>query len=199
MKRLLYVLIAVLSPVLMGQGYSGGSSTSVPAGTGTGSLTVGGVLCKGAPAAATAGTTEEVLATCTIPAATLAASGSTVRVILVAHTTANANNKQLRVRVGGVSGTLVLDLPAAAANNNTITTTWPLVIQRTGATTATVNGSITRFTTDSTSAAVGASNYTALRAAAITWANAQDLVITGTTPTSAGDLTLDSYTVEVVQ
>lgn len=156
------------------------------------------VLGKGAPNQATTGTSEEVLATCTVPASTLSASGATIRVILTAHTAANTNNKQLRVRVGGIGGTLVLDLPAAAANNNTITTTWPLVIQRTGATTATVQGSITRFTTDSTSAAVGASNYTALRAAAITWANAQDLVITGLTPTAAGDLVLDSYIVELV-
>jgi hypothetical protein len=50
------------------------TKVNVKGGTGTGTLSVGGVLCKGAPALATTGTVEEILATCTIPANTLTAS-----------------------------------------------------------------------------------------------------------------------------
>lgn len=168
------------------------------AGTGTGRVSVGGLLCKGAPAQATTGTSEEVLATCAIPAATLTASGSTIRLSFLAHTAANGNNKRLRVRVGGIGGVVVLDTGAAALNNKNVSTYAPLTITRTGATTATSNTSVV----DVSDATLGTGSLNPYiyqtRAAAITWANANDLVITGLT-TSAGDLTLDSYVGEVLQ
>ena len=169
------------------------------AGTGTGRVSVGGVLCKGAPAQATTGTTEQVLATCTIPANTLSANGSAVLFKFFAHTAANANNKQLRIRVGGIGGTVVCDSTAVAANNLNITTPQNGTVARTGATTATAFCASWQFTNAASSATISTTVYSAQRAAAVTWANANDLVITGTTPTAAGDLTLDSYTVEVVQ
>lgn len=174
------------------------TKVSVKAGSGSGTLSAGGVLCKGAPAQATAGTSEEILATCTVPANTLSASGSGLQVRLFAHTAANANNKQIKIRVGGIGGTTVFDSAATASNNQNWSTTWPFSIQRIGAATATVNGSVSRFN-DSASSTPAGSHYATLKAASITWANANDLVITGTTPSAAGDLTLDSYIVEVAQ
>lgn len=199
MKRLLYVLILLLSPLLWGQGYTNAGGGSVPAGSGTGFLSVGGVLCKGAPAAATTGTAEEVLATCTIPANTVTASGSSLRLHFFAHTAANANNKLFRVRIGGISGAIVLAMGATALNDKNVSTYGPVIIQRTGATTATAWGFLVDGINATASNGTIAPYILTTRAMAVTWANANDLVITATTATAAGDATLDSYFVEVVQ
>lgn len=173
------------------------SSTTVKAGTGTGSLTLGGVLCKGAPVQATTTTSEEVLATCTIPANSLMAAGASVRVHFIAHTAANANNKTMYVRIGGIAGTIVYQSAAVALNNQNI---YSLLIEANykSATKATVIGGAQYLADGATGAATSYSLY-ANRDASITWTNANDLVITALTPTATGDLTLDSYTVEVVQ
>ncbi len=169
------------------------------AGTGTGRVSVGGLLCKGAPAKATTGTSEEVLATCTIPAATLTASGSTIRLSFLAHTAANGNNKRLRVRVGGIGGVVVLDTGAAALNNKNVSSYGPVVITRSGATTFTSYSAVV----DGGDATLATGTITPyiyiVRAGSATWANTIDLVITGLTATAAGDVTLDSYVGEVLQ
>ena len=169
------------------------------AGTGTGRVSVGGVLCKGAPAQATTGTSEEILATCTIPAATLSANGASLRFIFFAHTAANANAKTLRVRIGGIAGTIVCT-QNGNLNNQNIATQNPASVTRIGASTAATVCAPWVVSDSASSSSVTSATYQFQRAAAsMTWANANDLVITGQTPTSAGDLTLDSYVVEVVQ
>lgn len=173
---------------------------AVKAGTGSGVLSLGGVLCKGV-GIATTGTVEEVLATCALPAGTLSANGATLRVSVFLHTAANANSKSFAVRVGGLAGAITYSSGGSAANNLNII--FPgagaHVIQRTGATTATAQGYANAHTDKATTAMSVAFAAYLDRAVSITWANALDLVITGTTPTAAGDLTLDSYLVEVVQ
>lgn len=197
MKRLV-CLLALAAPLAFGQGYAGGAVSSVQAGTGTGTLTLGGVLCKAAPAQATTGTSEEILATCTIPAGTLSANGATLRIFYFAHTAANANNKRLYVRIGGIGGVIVHDTGALAMNNRDLGSYGPVIVQRLSATTATAQGTA-YYMSDNTAGSSPGGGGIMVRAAAITWANANDLVITGLTSVAAGDLTLDTYTVEVVQ
>lgn len=174
------------------------AGSTVTLGSGSGTATVGGVICKGAPNTTTTGTTEEALATCTIPANTLSANGSAIRVNLVGHTAANANNKTLRIRVGGIGGTLVYDSTAQASNAQTWVSAIPIVITRASATTATSQGA-TYKGTDGAGTAITANSYAVMKAASITWANSNDLVIDGITPTASGDFTLDTYFVEVIQ
>lgn len=206
MKKLLSVL-ALLVLVLalpvsaettkVGIKVDSAGAEQVSAGTGTGLLTLGGVLCKGT-GAATTGTSEEVLATCTIPAATLATAGASIRVSFLAHTAANANNKTMKVRVGGIGGVVAYTTVAAGANNQDFLPNAGILVTRTGATTATSYGYVTYVADKSSGGAAGGGTY-ADRALSVTWANANDLVITALTPTAAGDFTLDSYLVEVVQ
>lgn len=201
MKRLLYVAIVLLSPILMGQGYAGGggSQTTVAAGSGTGTLTLGGVLCKAAPAQATTGTSEEILATCTIPAATLSANGSFIEFNFFAHIAANGNNKRLLVRIGGIGGAIVADSGTVAHSGNNFVNYAPCIVQRLSATTATSSCQVWSVTNSATSSTSSTSPSQFQKALAVTWANANDFVITGTTAGQAGDLTLDTYWVRVGQ
>lgn len=194
MRRLLYVLLALLSPVLMGQGYAGPMTTG-------GSAGVAGTLCKSATPAATTGTIEQVLATCSLPAGLLSANGSHIRFQIQATTAANANNKTLKVYLsasgGGLAGSVCYTSGAAASNNEIWVPSAPGVMFPTGAATGRCSHNLWR------GAKGGATAITAMvwhtDQLAQTWANALDIVISGTTPTSAGDLTLTGYTIEVAQ
>ena len=65
---------------------------------------------------ATTGTSEEVLATYTLPANTLARNGQAVRVTMRGYHAANSNSATLRVRLGGIGGTVLAAHTLAAAN-----------------------------------------------------------------------------------
>lgn len=171
-----------------------GGPIKTPAGAGTGSVTTGGVICKGAPAQATTGTSEEVLATCTIPANTLDADGESVRVQFFAQVEANANSKTIQLRIGGILGSLIGQIGPIGANNQNFF--GHVTLLRTGAATGVAYQKGGRLADDSTGD--GASDF-ANRDPTVDWTASQDLVITGTTPTASGDLTLATYTVEVVQ
>jgi hypothetical protein len=172
-------------------------AATVTLGTGTGNGSVGGVICKGAPALATTGTAEEQLASCVIPANTLSADGSAIRIYAVGHTAANANNKRFRV-VYDFAGT-----PVAVGSSGTVPynnkVVWlDVTIWRLSATTV-VFYNRNRDTTDGgVIAAVNGLDF-GDNSIAITHASAQTLSFTGTTATSAGDFTLDAYMVEVLQ
>lgn len=170
----------------------------ITAGAGSGSLRLGGTIGKGAPALATTGTSEEVLATVTIPANTLSENGAAIHVNFFAHTAANGNNKTLRIRIGGIAGTIVCDTGAIAANNLNIRSYGPVVITRLTALTAT-SASQGPAGADGDAAPASWTTWNSKRGASIDWTAAQDLVITAITPTSAGDLTLDTYSVAVLQ
>lgn len=155
------------------------------------------LLCKGAPAAATTGTTEEVLATCSMSAGLLTTSGHAIRINFFGHTAANANNKAVSVRVGGIGGTVVATFAAISLNDQMIVAAKPITVSYLSSTTATAIGEIARQPTGGTSFAVlGGHAYNDL---SITWANALDVVITATTVSAAGDFTLDTYQVELIK
>lgn len=170
------------------------------AGTGTGRVSVGGVLCKGAPSpGTTSGTSEEVIATCPIPANTLSTDGMALEVSYFGHYAANTNNKTLRIRVGGIGGLIVLDSGAVASNNlnfgNAVGE-----IKRASATTASVKF-LGWTSSNSATATLTSNQYSFLRpaSASITWANANDLVVTAIDATAAGGTILEGLTVRVVQ
>lgn len=177
--------------------FAASAGSTVTLGSGSGTATVGGVICKGT-GSGTASTSEEVMATCTIPANTLSANGSMLRVTFLFHTAANANNKRVRVRIGGLAGTLVCDNGGMTANNQDLYQVTPLTVIRNAATTATASCGVYALA-DASAGAPTANAHYAARAASITWANSNDLVLTGQTPTATGDLTLDSYSIEVIQ
>ena len=156
-------------------------------------------LAAAAPGIATSTTaSEQVLATYTIQPNTLAVNGATIRIYFFAHTAANSNNKRLLVRVGGVAGVIISDSTTSAQNNMNLTTYGPIMITRTGASTATVSGGIVHRGSDSSTTPPTTLAGWTVRASSINWAIANDLVFTGTTPTAIGDLILDSYTIELL-
>lgn len=173
----------------------------VRAGSGTGALTLGGVICKSATPVATTGTSEQILATCALPAGTLAANGAHIRFQMQAVSAANANNKTLKVYLsasgGGLAGSVCYTSGAAASNNEIWLPSAPGIMFPTGAAAGRCSHNLWRGSKG------GATAITAMvwqtDQLAQTWANALEIVISGTTPTAAGDLTLTGYTIEVVQ
>ena len=172
------------------------------AGTGTGRVSVGGVLCKGAPAQATTGTSEQALATCAIPANTLTAAGSMLRIAWNGQTAANGNNKTVYVRIGASGtcpGTCTLIYQSATSGlNNQDAYSFATEAAYKSSTTAVVKG-VAQTLSDA--GATTASTYGAYmnRNASVAWTSALEVTISALTPTSAGDFTLLSYSVEVVQ
>lgn len=171
--------------------------SKVVLGTGTGFGTLGGLIAKAAPNVATTGTTEEVLATITIPANTLTVNGAMIEVYIMGKSAANGNNKSLKVRMGGLAGVVVFGDPSVTNPNNfnhyTVT---PIKITRLSATTA---DSFGQMYWGADKAAASLTQSYSDRSLAITWANSNDLVITAVTASAAGDYTLLSYQVVVRQ
>lgn len=161
------------------------------AGTGTGRVSVGGVLCKAEGSFTTAGTSEEVVATCTIPANTVAAGGS-LEIDFVVFTAANANNKTFQVKMNGTGGTSFYSTTSIALNNGTFQPYGDCRIRRRSSTAA--SGSCSGIRTPGV-----VTNNVIVDTTAITWANSNTVDFTLTTPTSAGDATLAAYSVRVVQ
>lgn len=157
----------------------------------TGTLPV--TICKSAPNQATTGTSEEVIGTCTVPANTLNADGDILQVLITGVTAANANNKTVRVRFGGIGGVILYDSTALASNNLVYTTERPIILTRISSTTMRGAGCLT------TSAKGGTATVTARcwneDTETIDPTISNTLVVTGTTPTASGDFTLNTYTV----
>lgn len=133
--------------------------------------------------AATAGTSEEILATYTVPAGTLSENGMWISMEASGITAANTNSKVLNLRFGGIGGTIV-----ATATTTTSAASWYLKarVLRTGATAQATQGW----------GVVGTVTTVTTTTAAQTLANAITFVVTGTTASAAGDATYKSYTVE---
>jgi hypothetical protein len=131
------------------------------------------------------GTSETVLATIRVPARAIGANG-TLRVSADWTGTNNANNKWLRVRLGGIGGAELQqgDLANAAQASSVCK------IQNR-------NSASSQIGTATTSKSNNTINYW-LATGSINTANDQDLVITGQ-PTVGGDvITLESFLVEVL-
>lgn len=152
-------------------------SNSFPAGASATTVVPSGRVFSIVSTTTTTGTVEEILATYTMKANTLNVNGQALRFVGGYTTAGNANNKTVKVRVGGIGGTVILSY-TSATNGGAV---WfdALLTRRTSST-AYGNG----FATDgATSSVTGAANGS-------TYNGDIDIVVTGTTPTSAGDMTL---------
>ena len=163
----------------------GGSTFSAA----TNSATLGGVAHVNTTSAATTGTTEQILATYTLPANALSANGKGVRITAWGSTAANANSKTFRVRFGGIGGTGISALATTTASAVFHSTA---NVIRTGASAQVSIATINSGT--SGGAASGIVNHNTAIAADTT--ATIDIVVTGTTPTAAGDLTFNGLIVE---
>lgn len=152
------------------------------------SATIGGVLCVNTTSQATTGTVEEVLATCTLPANALSANGKGVRIKVWGTSANNANNKTVNVRFGGIGGTIVggfllnVALQHFSADGIGI---------RTGASAETWHFEVGRGIQSGTATKALMNTTTA-----VATSGAIDIVVTGTTPTAAGDFTFVGMIVE---
>ena len=134
---------------------------------------------------ATTGTSEEVLATYTMPANTLSANGKAIRVTAWGTAAANANTKTVRIRFGGIGGATV---SINSGNFNATPFRAVAEIVRTGAATQTASGTNTW----------NVNPQTTYGEPTQTLSNAVDVVVTGLTPTAAGDLTFKGMIVEAL-
>lgn len=152
-------------------------ANSFPAGASTTTVVPSGRVFSITAAVPTSGTTEEILATYTMKANTLNVNGQALRFVGSYTTAANGNNKTIKVRVGGIGGTVILTYTSAT---NAGSIWWDALLTRRTSTTAYGSG----FATDgATSASTGS-------AATPTLTGDVDVVVTGTTGTSAGDMSL---------
>lgn len=167
-----------------------------------GSVTIEGkgvpiVLCKGATTATT-GTVEEVVATCPIPANALSADYDKLEIHYNFQTAANANNKQIRMRLGasgsGLTGVLLYNSTAVASNNEVWGNGFGAVyVTRLTSATVRAMGSLTRSALGAATSltAHGAGDNTEVADFTV----AQDFVITATTPTASADVTAGNFMV----
>jgi len=165
-----------------------GIGTTVAAGAGTATATIGGVIHSNVTPVATGGTSEEVLATYTLPANTLSADGKMLRIRAVVTHAANANVTTWRIRLGGIGGTELLQLGGIATPGTVML--GEIVVARTGSAAAVTTsiGTYSTFVIAKGVTIASGLDYTADIA----------IVVTGTTPTAAGDLTFKSLLVEVL-
>lgn len=160
---------------------------------GTGTVTTGSpwrvfTACSYADSTglATTGTGEEVRHTCTMPANTVSTNTSAVRVTIRGTTAATANNKVVRLRIGGIGGTNIYSSGNQVLNNGS----WQVqvLVQRTGSA-AEFGGGFGTFGT--------VANTSSLAAGAESFAVDKDWVVTLTTATAIGDATLKSVLYEI--
>ena len=160
------------------------TDAAVHAGTGTTTGKPSCLLNVNTTSQATTGTSEEVLATYTLPANSLSATGKIIRVTAYFTTAANANTKIARIRLGGLTGAAVT--AQSISTNNGVVMLCGYII-RTGANTQAIVGHGI-----ASSGAVTALNSTSTQ----TDTGSLAIVITGATATSSGDLTFRVMIVE---
>ena len=151
---------------------------TVTKGTGTATGKTSVVLNVNTTSRATTGTSEEVLATYTLPANTLNAAGKAIRVTAIFTTASNTNSKEARLKFGGIGGTQVA---WQATTSPGLAIQLTAIVVRTGASTQIAYGSSAGYS-----------------APTQTLANNIDVVATGITSASAGDLTFKALLVEAL-
>ena len=154
----------------------------VPAGTGTGMASVGGILCSDAVSHTTTGTSEEILSDCLVPGATL---GKALRATVLWQGAANSNSKTIRVRFGGIGGTVIVSKTTTTTSDYGV---FGAFIVRTGAATQAAFGSYSS----------GSGSVVSISTPTQTLSGDVHLVVTGTTATQAGDVTALFSLVEVI-
>ncbi|WP_213761989.1 hypothetical protein [Caballeronia sp. dw_19] len=157
---------------------------SALAGGGVAGLKSPGVLAQSAvPASVTGTAVETTLASIVIPAGALKANGS-LRVTTLWSYPNNANTKTAKTYFGGI-----------AFSNKALTTSlsnqMQTIVRNRGVTNSQVSSAPTAASDYGSSGAV-------VQAAAIDTTQAQTLLITGTLATIADTLTLEAYTVEIL-
>lgn len=152
----------------------------------------GAARILGASAVAVSGgadTNENILATITIPAGAMGLNG----ILRVWHSwtvTNSANNKILRVRLGGIGGTQM----ASATLTTSATAVCLTHIANRGA----ANSQISPPNASSTFLGLVAASSSALQTASIDTSAATTLVLTGAKASAGETLTLESYLVELI-
>lgn len=190
------VLDFKVAPTLNGAAYYTAGGTDVPVtdgGTGastaiaaTANLGAPYIIAQsGAAVSHTGNTNETALVTVTIPADVMGANG-TIDVETVWSYTNNANNKTLRVRFGGVSGTQYL--------SNIVTTS---VAVRDFRSIVNRNSKSSQVGSHNTGVLAGGwgSNSAAVMTSSVNTANAVDLVISGQLAIGTDTVTLEYYKV----
>lgn len=135
----------------------------------------------------TTGTVEEVMATCTIPGGSLGGDFSGYIVTATWVGAANTNSRTARVRVDGLSGT-VISTQTDTTSANDIQTSVQMLVD--GAGSLSGQGTHTWGT--------GTDTVYSVTASGLTFSADIDIVITGETGTQAGDITLTSYRVVLI-
>ena len=133
----------------------------------------------------TGSTSETALATISVPANLLGPNGR-LRVTYVASNNNNGNSKYIRLRLGGIAGTLFM----TSANTTSITMSGQVVI-------ANRNAANSQVGFGGLFGGYGASG-TAVVTAAIDTSAAVDLVLSGQLANSGDSLTLEHYSVKVL-
>lgn len=141
------------------------------------------------------GTSEEVLATYTVPANTLATNGQALRIRVWYTLGANSNSKSVRLRWGGLAGDAV-----ALWTTTTLGGGYTAVLDATIIRTSSNNqrwagtASITTTPSGNTAGSLGSAVGTSTK----TDSGTIDLVATGTGAGGAGDLTFNAMIVELI-
>lgn len=161
------------------------STVSFGTGTGTGKFT--GVICASAATATTSGTTEETVATCTIPANSMSADAKGVRVTAFFSTAATTNNKTIKLQYGATV------LQTVTKNTTSGSVKLEAIVLRDGATSQ--KGFSRQFWTLAGTWIDDLQNFTT---PAETLSGSVDLTIKLTTATAAAGASLQSYVVEFI-
>jgi hypothetical protein len=161
---------------------------------GTGAATVPYVLAKSAVAVSgAANTSENVLATVTIPAGAMGPNG-VLRLESMWSFTGSANSKTLRARLGGIGGTAYLGYATTTASHIAFGDQRRIMNRNSAASQVGANGTVLVGGLPT----VFAFSATAATTSTIDTSAATTLVFTGEKATGAETLTLESYLVEVL-
>lgn len=164
-------------------------TTWVDAGLSRRGMSVEGCLLAAAPNAPTTGTVEQVLATINLPNKVLNNNSDCLIVDAFLLTAGTANTKQLRIRQGNITGTILLDTGAVGANAQA--GYGELYLFR-------VSGGPSGLVVGLGFSQVGTTVGTTINQLTLNPNTGLPvLVITGTSTTAAGDMTLVAYRVLV--
>ena len=164
----------------------GGPKAVVGASATTNRANIGGVINVNTTSAATTGTSEETLASYSLPSNAFNANGNGIRVTVWGTTAGNANNKSAVLYFGTSARTVLIN----AAHNNVV---WSGVVEilRTGS-----NAQLQTARSMYNVSGSAGSSYAETGTSAITDSAAIIVALKATTPTAAGDLTFKGMIVE---
>ena len=167
-------------------------SPTVPAGGGSETFKLSGLVDTDDTQAALASGTEAVLRTFTIPANTFNADGRTLKLTAVGTLAADADNKTIRARLGGLAGTIIV----SCSQNSAALVRWHMevLVTRIGSNSQRIAGWAVLANAGSSGDQNFAFNNTTATA---TDTNTIDLVITGE-GVNANDVVYEASWVEMM-